>query len=320
MTSTYLMTVIMLPLLALMTAAGFRFLIPSEVKQQYRRISLRRFLIGFGPFFVCASLVYMLVQSQSSIVNALGIRVNADYTEYLVMIEGDIVSHFQSFATPLLTYFNSFVYLMIFSFLMVFTFIILIYTRNLHALEEFTIAFIIIYLIAFPFYIFVPVTVTGHALPNVSPILYELSPIIDQGVRVVDPFLDNDFPSLHAALSIMALMVVVLRTNLERYKVFSAISTFAILFSTLYLGIHWITDLVAGALLAMVSYYIATRYREHIFGMAHRILVALEERLKIMDSIFCTRCSKEIAVIPHCGNVECPGCGERMEYHPLTYV
>ncbi len=319
MTSTYLMTVIMLPLLALMTVAGFRFLIPGDINKQYGRISMRRFLIGFGPFFVCAFLVYMLVQSQSSIVNALGIRVNEDYTGYLMMIEGDFVSHFQSFTTPLLTYFNGFVYLMIFSFLMLFTFIILIYTRNLHALEEFTIAFIIIYLTAFPFYIFVPVTVTGHALPNVSPILYELSPIIDQGVRVVDPFLDNDFPSLHAALSIMALMVVVLRTNLERYKVFSAISTFAILFSTLYLGIHWITDLVAGALLAMVSYYIATRYREYIFGMAHRILVSLEKRLKIMDFIFCAKCSKEIAVIPHSGFVECPGCGERMEYHPLTY-
>jgi membrane-associated phospholipid phosphatase/DNA-directed RNA polymerase subunit RPC12/RpoP len=202
---------------------------------------------------------------------------------------------------------------------MVFTFIILIYTRNLHALEEFTIAFILIYITAFPFYLFVPVTVTGHVLPNVSTLLYNLSPIIDQGVRVVDPFLDNDFPSLHAALSIMATMVVMFRTKLERYKVFSMVSTVAILFSTLYLGIHWITDLFAGALLALVSYYIATRYREYIFNMAHRILVGLEERLKIMDIIFCARCSKEIAVIPHSGIVECPGCGERMEYHPLTY-
>ncbi|MCL7475654.1 MAG: phosphatase PAP2 family protein [ANME-2 cluster archaeon] len=320
MTSTYLMTVIMLPLLALMTMAGFRLLIPGEVKKQYGRISLRRFLLGFGPFFVCAFLVYMLVQSQSSIVNALGLKVNVDYTGYLVMIEGDIVSHFQIFATPLLTYITAFVYLMVFSFLMVFTFIILIYTRNLHALEEFTIAFILIYITAFPFYIFFPVTVTGHTLPNVSTLLYDLSPIIDQGVRVVDPFLDNDFPSLHAALSIMATLVIVFRTNLERYKVFSIVSTLAILFSTLYLGIHWITDLVAGALLALASYYIATRYRELIFRAAHRILAVVEKRLKIGDSIVCTKCSKEVTVIPHGGFAECSGCGERMEYHPLTYV
>jgi len=320
MTSTYLMTIIMLPLLALMTVVGIYTLIPRDVKGQKYSISRRRFLIGFWPFFVSAFLVYMLVQSQSSIVNMLGIKVNADYTGYLLMIEGDLVSHFQGFATPVLTYLNGFVYLMIFSFLMIFTFVILIYTHNLKALEEFTIAFIIIYLTAFPFYIFVPITVTGHALPNVVPLLYDLSPIIDQGVRVVDPFLDNDFPSLHAALSVMALMVVVFRTNLHRYKVFAAVSTAAILFSTVYLGIHWIIDLVAGAVLALVSYYFAVKYREVIFRKLNRILVVLEVRLGIRDLIYCAGCSKEISVIPHIGCVECPCCGEKMDYHPLTFV
>ena len=319
MTSTYLMTIIMLPLLALMTVVGIYTLIPRDVKGQKYSISRRRFLIGFWPFFVSAFLVYMLVQSQSSIVNMLGIKVNADYTGYLLMIEGDLVSNFQGFATPVLTYLNGFIYLMIFSFLMIFTFVILIYTHNLKALEEFTIAFIIIYLTAFPFYIFVPVTVTGYALPNVVPLLYDLSPIIDQGVRVVDPFLDNDFPSLHAALSVMALMVVVFRTNLDRYKMFVAVSTAAILFSTVYLGIHWITDLVAGAVLGLVSYYFAVKYREVIFRILHRILVILEVRFGIKDLIYCTSCSKEISVIPHIGYVECPSCGKKMDYHPLTF-
>ena len=310
----------MLPLLALMTVVGIFTLIPGEVKEQTHSISRRRLLIGFLPFFVSAFLVYMLIQSQSSIVNILGLSVTADYTGYILMIEGDLVSHFQGFATPMLTYLNGFIYLMLFSFLMIFTFVILIYTHNLKALEEFTIAFIIIYLTAFPFYIFVPVTVTGHALPNVIPLLYDLSPIIDQGVRVVDPFLDNDFPSLHAALSVMALIVVVFRTNLYRYKVFAAVSTTAILFSTVYLGIHWITDLVAGAVLALISYYFAVRYREVIFRKVHRILVVLEVRLGIKDLIYCTGCSGEISVIPHIGCVECPSCGNKIDYHPLTFV
>ncbi|WP_157196607.1 hypothetical protein [Methanococcoides burtonii] len=72
-------------------------------------------------------------------------------------------------------------------------------TQNLKVLQEYTIAFIAIYLIALPFYIYLPVTVTGYTLPTVTPLLYNLSPIISQGVRIVDPFLDNCFPSLHAA-------------------------------------------------------------------------------------------------------------------------
>lgn len=308
----------MLPLLALMTVVGMHTLIPGEVKENNMSISRRRLLIGFWPFFIPAFFVYLLVQSQSSIANILGININADYTGYILMIEGDLVSHFQYFTSPMLTYLNGFIYLMLFSFLMIFTFVILIYTHNLKALEEFTTAFIIIYLAAFPFYIFVPVTVTGYTLPNVLPLLYELSPIIDQGVRVVDPFLDNDFPSLHAALSIMTLIVVAFRTDLNRYKLFTLVSTVAILFSTVYLGIHWITDLVAGAVLGLLSYYIAVNYRDVIFEKLHKILVMLEVQFGIKDLIYCASCSKEMFVIPHIGWVECPFCGEKMYYHPLA--
>lgn len=319
MISEYLMTIIMLPVLLLMTITGMYFLIPAEIRKQKYRIPLRRFLLGFWPFLVSASFVYMLVQSQPAISSFFGIRVNANYTPYIMMIEGDQVSLFQSFASPVLTYIFSFVYLFIFSFLLIFTFLILVYTRNLPALEEFTIAFIIIYLTAFPFYIFVPVIVTGQTLPNVSTLMYDLSPIIDQGVRIVDPNLDNGFPSLHTALSMMAMMIILFRTDLKRYKIFISASTAAILFSILYLGIHWITDLVAGAVLAMTSYYISTRYRKNILEIPHGMLVALEKMLGIVDHIHCSKCSQQIEVIPHCRSVECPGCGETQQFHPLTY-
>jgi membrane-associated phospholipid phosphatase len=319
MTSTYLMTEIMLPLLALMIVEGYYIFIPDEIRKKKKNISVRRFTIGFLPFLISAFIVYMLVQSQSTIVGLLGLKVNTDYTGYILLIEGDFVSLFQSFATPILTYINGFIYLMIFSFLLIFTFAVLIYTRNLRALEEFTIAFNIIYLSAFPFYIFFPVTVTGHILPNVEPLLYNLNPIIDQGVRVVDPFLDNDFPSLHAALSIMALIIVMTRTDLYKYKIFAAISTFTILFSTLYLGIHWITDLIAGCLLALISLYIAVHYRDNIFKVVYRMLVTFEMKLGIVDSIRCGNCSGNITLFPHSMSVTCPYCCMTQVFHPLTY-
>ncbi|PPA80305.1 MAG: PAP2 superfamily protein [ANME-2 cluster archaeon HR1] len=319
MTSTYMMTMIMLPLLALMIFIGYYIFIPLKIRERNKRIPIRRFIIGFLPFFVSAFLVYMLVQSQYTIIKVFGLNINANYTKYFMMIEGDIVHHFQSFATPTLTIIIGFVYLMIFSFLLIFTFIILIYTKNLKALEEFTIAYIITYLVAFWFYIFFPVTVTGHTLPNVEPLLYNLNPIIDEGVRVVDPFLDNCFPSLHAAQSIMALLIIVFRTNLTRYKLFAIISTIAILFSTLYLGIHWISDLIAGCLLALFSCYIAIHYRNKISMMVNRVLLSIEIRAGILDDILCNNCQKNIRVIPHSMSVKCPYCGTIMKYHPLTY-
>lgn len=319
MTSTYMMTMIMLPLLALMVFIGYYILIPLKIRERNKRIPIGRFIIGFLPFFVSAFFVYMLVQSQYTIIKVFGLDINTNYTKYIMMIEGDIVHHFQSFATPTLTIIMGFVYLMIFSFLLIFTFVILIYTKNLTTLEEFTIAYIITYLVAFPFYIYFPVTVTGHALSNVEPLLYNLSPIIDEGVRVVDPFLDNDFPSLHAAQSTIALLIVVFRTNLTRFKLFTIISTIAILFSTLYLGIHWISDLVAGCLLALLSYYIAIHYRKKISMMVNKVLFSIEMKAGIIDDILCSKCQKNIRVIPHNMSVRCPYCGTIMEYHPLTY-
>lgn len=319
MFSEYLMTGIMLPLVAIMTVVGYYTLIPGEMREKNSRIPLRRFIIGFWPFVVSASCVYLLMQSQSAINNVLGIRIHADYTGYIMMIEGDTVAHFQGFATPLFTYLNGFIYLIVFSFILIFTFVILIFSRNVRALEEFTIAFILIYLTAFPFYIFFPVTVTGHTLQNVAPLLYDLSPIIDQGIRVIDPFLDNDFPSLHAALSVMAVLIVVNRTHLTRYKIFVVAATIAILFSTLYLGIHWITDLVAGTVLALISYYVAVRFRTPLLELPNRILVSIEERMGIMDMILCTHCAEQISLVPHRASVHCPHCGSAIDYHPLTY-
>jgi ribosomal protein S27E len=117
----------------------------------------------------------------------------------------------------------------------------------------------------------------------------------------------------------MAMLIVVFRTNLTRYKLFAIISTIAILFSTLYLGIHWISDLIAGCLLALFSCYIAIHYRNKISMIVNRVLVSIEIRAGIIDDILCNNCQKSIRVIPHSMSVKCPYCGTIMEYHPLTY-
>jgi membrane-associated phospholipid phosphatase/DNA-directed RNA polymerase subunit RPC12/RpoP len=320
MDNPYLLTAITSPIFIIMVIIGYYIFVPAEFRINYKHISKSRLLLGILPYGVSAYFIYVLVNSQALIRDILGLNPLLNYAKYIMMIEGDAVSYFQSFVSPTLTYILSFVYLMIFAFVMIFTFLLFVFSGNLKALQEYTIAFIIIYLVAFPFYIFFPVRVTGYTLSNISPLLYSLSPIIEQSLRFCDPNLDNCFPSLHAALTIMALLVVILRTDIKSYKIFAWIATVSILFSILYLGIHWITDLIGGVLLAIVAYFIAAKYRSRILAISRNVVVTIERKFGIYESIVCTNCSNELRIYPHLGEFECPHCNSVMHFHPLTHA
>ncbi|WP_244603688.1 phosphatase PAP2 family protein [Methanococcoides sp. AM1] len=278
------MPLIMTPILICMIAVAYYVFVPEDLKKNYKKNYMQMFSLDTLPYLLSACFVYLLVKSQLAVINLLGKGTYTNYDRYMILIEGDTVAYFQNFASPILTYASASVYLVGFSFLLIFTFLLLIYTQQREVLQEYTIAFVTIYLIALPFYIYVPVRVTGFTLPNVTPLLYDMSPIILQGVTIVDPFLDNCFPSLHAALSVMA-MLMIFRTDLTRFKIFSLATTIAIQFTILYLGIHWITDMIGGFILALVSYFIATRYRTSILRSPETIIATFEKRTELVDAV-----------------------------------
>lgn len=108
------------------------------------------------------------MDSQRKISNLLGLSPSLNYDRYMLMLEGTKVSIFQSIANPTLTYFCGAVYLVGFSFLLIFTFILFLFSQDDEALKEYAITFMLIYLIAYIFYIFFPVNVTGHVLQEWS--------------------------------------------------------------------------------------------------------------------------------------------------------
>jgi membrane-associated phospholipid phosphatase len=72
----------------------------------------------------------------------------------------------------------------------------------------------------------------------------------------------NVFPSLHASLSVtVALIAVRFREVYPRWLPVAAFCAAAISVSTMYLGIHWLTDVVAGVALGGFSVWVATHPR-----------------------------------------------------------
>lgn len=240
-------------------AAGY-FFVPAKLKTEFSYKKLRKSQISkLLPYASLAAFIFALMNFQTKLSNLLGLDLSQNYNQYLLRLEGNKVSYFQNLETPLLTYFCAGIYLLGFSFLLIFTFVIFLCNSNKETLKEYAAAFTCIYLAAYPFYIFFPVEVTGHVLPEMSPLLYQLNPFIVQLVTICDPGLNNCFPSLHAALSVMATLFIILKTELKSYKVFALLITLSIQFAILYLGIHWITDLLAGNLLAFIVYFLVTR-------------------------------------------------------------
>jgi membrane-associated phospholipid phosphatase len=264
---------------------------------------------------LAAAAVYGLVQVQFPIRQHLHLLVNYDCTAYIEHLEGGMVAGFQSVATPTLTYLMTFVYIVFFSSIVVFTFIILAYTEQTSELKRFSLVYILNYLIAFPFYLLFPVTVTGYALPNVQPLMYELHPTIYSAITMVDP-LDNCFPSLHVALTFSTFLIIY-GTNLRRYKVFMTFAFPTVVFATLYLGVHWITDIIAGMALSFFTLHIADRYGEQILQHANIAIIAMERLIGVKETVICNMCAYKIITVPHIRSVSCPQCGTRIEHSAL---
>ena len=299
----------------IMIALYFPLFVPVECRKRKRGYTARQLINGYWTYTLAAAAVYGLMQAQFPIQRHLNLFVDYDCTAYIEHIEGGLVVGFQSISTPVLTYLMTFVYLVLFSSIMIFTFLVLAYTEQTAALKRFSLVFSLNYLIAFPFYLLFPVTVTGYALPDVQPLMYELHPLIYASITTVDP-LDNCFPSLHAALVFSALLIIY-GTNLRRYRIFLTFAFPTVVFATLYLGVHWVIDIVAGMALSVFTLQIADHYGERILRYANVAAVRIERLIGVEETIICNTCACKITTVPHIRFVSCPQCGTCIEHSAL---
>ncbi len=273
MKDMYLM-MILIPAVIIMNIIAFYVFIPGKYRQRINIISAvskckNSFIFEIFPYLLLVALIYILVKFQWSLISMFNIQQSYFLAEYILNIEGNTVRMFQTFVNPFLTYLSSFIYLIGFPFLLTFTFLALLVTRKVKALQEYAIAVALVYIFSFPFFVFVPVTVTGYILPDVVPILYNINPLIYDGLKALDPYLNRCFPSLHVALSFLAMLFILLKTDLKGFKPVAIFLAFSIQFTIFYLGIHWMIDLVGGILLALISFYMAIRIHDRITNKAN---------------------------------------------------
>jgi len=196
---------------------------------------------------------------------------NLNFTHYLYYLEKPFIHLVQTgiynpdsnFAVYF-TYMVGSLYLVLYIFINYFSVIYFAIIDHRKLANTMVLNYIVIYLISIPFYLFIPVDVTGQVHPNMQTLLYDLSPWYHEFFISVDPF-DNCMPSLHIAIPLGMLIFLLMerkRTKTNEYNRFIGLLVGIIIFFTfaiIYLGIHWYIDILGGVLIAFFGVYIIKR-------------------------------------------------------------
>ena len=183
--------------------------------------------------------------------------VGHDYANEIRGFEGDIVYQFSQNWIPALVYFFVIMYIAVYPFTLWFSPLYFLQTDDKKAMKTLTYGLLLIYVVALPFYLFVPIT-------NVYT-YYNVNSALEGAIPSVENFFystttqNNCLPSLHTAMTILVAYSISLTGN-KKLTYFGYFTMVSVIISVIYLSIHWITDVIAGALLAVGAIFIMRRY------------------------------------------------------------
>lgn len=178
-----------------------------------------------------------------------------DYTREIHAVEGNLVERVQSLRWPPLTWLLTYAYLIGLPTLVFGVIIVLDHHRDDSTLRVLLLSGVLNYALVVPFYVFVPVREVHLYLPDVRLLLDDVHPGL---IRLLRPMsgADNCFPSFHTALSV-SLALVARRSRIRPLSLVTSVLAAAVVFSTVYTGVHWVLDVGAGIVSGAAAYVIA---------------------------------------------------------------
>lgn len=187
-----------------------------------------------------------------------------DFSRVIYALEGGLTAQLQWFAPPALVAFFLYVYVSLFPALYACALLVPHALRRLELVGVAAGALLLNQLLALPFFMLLTVRETWYAELGVGVqkarlLTLELDPAIEPLFRDMRG-IENNFPSLHTSIALTAWLV--LRRVSPRAGVVAGVVAGLVMFSTLYLGFHWVCDMLAGAAHAWVCVWLATRWQQ----------------------------------------------------------
>lgn len=183
--------------------------------------------------------------------------VGYDYANTLHGFENGVVYWFSQNWTPGIIHFFVLIYIIVYPFTLWFSPLYFTIANKKKALKSLAYGLLIIYLIALPFYLFLPIT-NVYTFYNANSALDTVIPNVENFFYATTTT-NNCLPSLHTAMTILVAYCLSLTDN-KKLKMFGYFVMITVIISVIYLSIHWLTDVFAGALLALGAIFILKRY------------------------------------------------------------
>jgi membrane-associated phospholipid phosphatase len=172
------------------------------------------------------------------------------------------VATIQSTVPGWLTLYFGYVYVYGYAFLLVFPMLAAMLAAERRLLRHTAVAYAINYTVGMVCYLlFIAYGPRNYMPALVEPLLFDTLPRFQLLTSEVNAN-TNVFPSLHTSLSVTVALLAV--RDHETFPKWTPVAVFlaaSIVLSTMVLGIHWATDVVAGSLLAAFSVWVVSSAR-----------------------------------------------------------
>lgn len=182
-------------------------------------------------------------------------------TETFYTVEGEFILVFQAIESPAVTAYFTAMYVYGYTFLLVFPVVAYFALSDTRPFRRLLMAYALNYAIGLLLYILVIAYGPRNLMPELfaETMLYGTNPEYQHLTREVNRN-SNVFPSLHTSISAtVAAFAYGTRSRYPYWFPVAVVLAASIVVSTMYLGIHWAIDVVAGLVLAVLSVALSKR-------------------------------------------------------------
>jgi len=239
----------------LLSAGTVVFVGPRRIFTAVRDYRWR--LAEIGPYLTVLLLILAVRKLTMDYTSEFSWMLDWNITTFIYSLEGTLVADVQSINSPLLTDYFVFIYLYGYVFLLLFPFVAYFAQDDMTSMKELVVAYAFNYGIGLVCYILFIAYGPRNLIPDIVDSLLYITYPQSQLLTGEVNHNTNVFPSLHASLATTTFLLA-WRTR-DRYRAWVPVSfvlAVSVSVATMYLGIHWGTDVVAGTVLAVASIYV----------------------------------------------------------------